>query len=301
MLLESAISYFQSIVMGALQGIAELFPISSLGHSILVPKWLGWNSLVDALGDEKHNAFLAYIVALHVATALALVAYYWRDWVQVALGAVDIVKTRKVESARSRLTALLVVATIPVGIIGLVADKKLRHLFDSPVAAALFLTANGVVLFMVERLTQAAARRDDSAREAMSHGGADAESFSKLGFGEATAIGATQALALLPGISRSGVTISAGLLRGLDHSKATHFAFLLATPVILGAGLLKIPELFNYPEIAGQVVVGSIVAFVAAFGAVAFLSRYMKTRTLYPFVIYCVAVGLISLIRFAGS
>ena len=303
-LLSFHLSYLQAIVMGALQGVAELFPISSLGHSILVPAWLGgsWNAMVTSQDSTSNSPFLAFVVALHVATAVALVLFYWRDWVQVVLGIVDMLRTRSVESARSRLAALLIVATIPVGILGLIADKKLRHLFGSPRDAAIFLTINGVILLIVEQLTRRSRRREGGAHAAaMSHGGSDAEDFASLGFGEATVIGTSQALALLPGISRSGVTISAGLLRGLDHARATHFAFLLATPVILGAGLLKIPELFK-PEnsgIHGQVIVGSIAAFVAALVAVAFLARYMKTRTLYPFVVYCLAAGIISLIHFS--
>ena len=302
-LLSFHLSYLQAIIMGALQGVAELFPISSLGHSILVPAWLGgsWSDMVKSQDSTANSPFLAFIVALHVATAVALVIYYWRDWVQVVLGVVDMVRTRSLDSARSRLAALLIIATIPVGILGLIADKKLRHLFGSPRDAAIFLTINGVLLFVVERLARRAQRRSGDAQAAMSHGGSDAEDFASLGFGEATAIGASQALALLPGISRSGAAISAGLLRGLDHAKATHFAFLLATPVILGAGLLKVPELFK-PEnsgIHGQVIVGSIAAFIAAFIAVAFLARYMKTRTLYPFVAYCLVAGVVSIVHFA--
>lgn len=298
------LSYLQAIVMGALQGVAELFPISSLGHSILLPAWLGgsWGDMVKSQDATSNSPFLAFIVALHVATAVALVIYYWRDWVQVVLGVVDMVRTRSVASARSRLAALLIIATIPVGILGIIADKKLRHLFGSPRDAAIFLTVNGLILLLVEQLTRRARRRSGGAHAAaMSHGGSDAEDFARLGFGEAMAIGASQALALLPGISRSGAAISAGLLRGLDHAKATHFAFLLATPVILGAGLLKVPELFKpqNSSIHGQVIVGSIAAFVAAFVAVAFLARYMKTRTLYPFMAYCLVAGVASIIRFA--
>lgn len=297
------LSYLQAIVMGALQGVAELFPISSLGHSILLPAWLGgsWGDMVKSQDSTSNSPFLAFIVALHVATAVALVIYYWRDWVQVLLGVVDMVRTRSVASARSRLAALLIIATIPVGILGIIADKKLRHLFGSPRDAAIFLTINGLILLLVEQLTRRARRRSGGAHAAMSHGGSDAEDFAHLGFGEATAIGASQALALLPGISRSGAAISAGLLRGLDHAKATHFAFLLATPVILGAGLIKVPELFkpDNSSIHGQVIVGSIAAFIAAFIAVAFLARYMKTRTLYPFMAYCLVAGVASIIRFA--
>ena len=298
------LSYLQAVVMGALQGVAELFPISSLGHSILVPAWLGgsWEDMVRSQESTANSPFLAFIVALHVATAVALVLYYWRDWIQVFLGVVDILRTRSLESARSRLAALLIIATIPVGIIGIIADKKFRHLFGSPRDAAIFLTINGLILLLAEQLTRRARRRaGETGAATMRHGGSDAEDFAHLGFGEATAIGASQALALLPGISRSGAAISAGLLRGLDHAKATHFAFLLATPVILGAGLLKVPELFkpDYSGIHGQVIVGSIAAFVAAFVAVAFLARYMRTRTLYPFMAYCLVAGVVSLIHFS--
>ncbi|HWU31326.1 MAG TPA: undecaprenyl-diphosphate phosphatase, partial [Marmoricola sp.] len=201
--------------------------------------------------------------------------------------------------ARSKLAMLLIIATIPVGLIGIVLDHKLREIFANPEAAAVFLTVNGFLLLGAELLTRRA-RRNQGSHAAMSHGGADAEDFADMHIGEATMIGATQALALFPGISRSGVTISAGLLRGLDHARSTHFAFLLATPVILGAGLYKMPTLLKHDHPAyGPVIVGALVAFLAALGAVAFLARYMKTKTLYPFVAYCLVAGVISIVRFA--
>lgn len=296
------LSYLQAAVMGALQGIAELFPISSLGHSILVPAWLGgsWKAMVGDQNASGTNQFLAFIVALHVATAVALVIYYWRDWREVLLGLVDIVRTRTMQSARSKLAVLLIIATIPVGLIGIVLDHKLREIFAKPEAAAIFLTVNGFILLGAELLTRRARKREGGSHVAMSHGGADAEDFSNMRIGEATMIGTTQALALFPGISRSGVTISAGLMRGLDHARATHFAFLLATPVILGAGLYKMPTLLEHGHPAyGPVIVGSGVAFGAALAAVAFFARYMKTKTLYPFVAYCLIAGAISIAHFA--
>lgn len=287
--------------MGLLQGVTELFPVSSLGHSLLVPAWIGgsWSALVTQQDSKGATPFLAFIVALHVATALALIVFQWRDWLQVLGGIGDLVRDRKITTSRARLAALLIAATIPIGIIGLVLDKPLRTVFSHPLAAAIFLTANGVVLFIVERLTQRARTQPQPAHSA-DEGHAETD-FSRTGFVEAIAIGTSQVLALLPGISRSGVTISAGLLRGWSHEKAVHFAFLLATPVILAAGVLKVPELFG-PEgkgIGGEVIVGFVVAFAAAYVSARFLTRFLRTRTLYPFVIYCLIAGIISIIRFA--
>ncbi|MBO1765429.1 undecaprenyl-diphosphate phosphatase [Allobranchiibius sp. GilTou38] len=295
------LSYLQAVVMGLLQGVTELFPVSSLGHSLLVPAWIGgsWSDLVTQQGSKSATPFLAFIVALHVATAFALIAFQWRDWLQVLGGVGDLARDRRMRTPRSRLLVLLVAATIPIGIIGLVLDKPLRHLFSHPLAAAIFLTLNGLVLLAVELLTRRA-RRTPVRAHAADAGGAELD-FSGTGFGEAIAIGTSQALALLPGISRSGVTISAGLLRGWSHERAVHFAFLLATPVILAAGVLKVPELFG-PEgdgIRGQVIVGFVVAFVAAYAAARWLTRFLRTRTLYPFVIYCLIAGIVSIIRFA--
>ncbi|RNI22778.1 undecaprenyl-diphosphate phosphatase [Flexivirga caeni] len=296
----SHLSYLQATVMGALQGVTELFPVSSLGHSLLVPAWIGgsWSALVTQQGAKGATPFLAFIVALHVATALALIAYQWRDWVQVLAGIGDLVKDRRIRTPRARLTALLIVATIPVGIIGLLLDKPLRHLFSHPLTAAIFLTVNGLVLLTVELLTRRARR---GAHAAAVEPGEAATDYQNVGFAEATLIGSSQALALLPGISRSGVTISAGLLRGWSHERALHFAFLLATPVILAAGVLKVPELFG-PEgkgIGGQVLVGFVVAFVAAYISARWLARFLRTRTLYPFVAYCLVAGVVSIVHFA--
>lgn len=297
----SHLTYLQASVMGLLQGVTELVPISSLGHSLLVPAWIGgsWADLVTQQGSKSATPFLAFIVALHVATAFALIAFQWRDWLQVLGGVGDVARDRRISTPRARLLALLVAATIPIGIIGLVLDKPLRHLFSHPIAAAIFLTANGLVLLTVELLTQRTGRKSRGSHSA-GEGGAELD-FSHTGFGEAIAIGTSQALALLPGISRSGVTISAGLLRGWSHERAVHFAFLLATPVILAAGVLKIPELFG-PEgkgIGGQVLVGFVIAFIAAYAAARWLTRFLRTRTLYPFVIYCLIAGVASIIRFA--
>ncbi|OPX15807.1 undecaprenyl-diphosphate phosphatase [Gordonia sp. i37] len=294
----SDLTYPQAIVMGLLQGVTELFPVSSLGHSILVPAWLGgdWEKLVTESDSAGHTPFLAFVVALHVATAVALVLFYWRDWVRIVGGFISSLRHRSIEGDDARLAWLIIVGTIPVGIVGLIAEKPLRVVFATPLAASIFLFLNGLVLLTAELLR----RRTAAGRHAAQPSGND-RAMTSLTMWEAVGIGAYQILALLPGISRSGVTISGGLLRRLVHEDAAKFAFLLATPVILAAGLLKIPELFG-PEghgIGGQVLVGSLCAFVAALAAVAFLARWFHTRTLYPFVVYCVLAGAISIVHFA--
>ncbi|NMO00470.1 undecaprenyl-diphosphate phosphatase [Gordonia sp. TBRC 11910] len=292
------LTYPQAVVMGLLQGVTELFPISSLGHSILLPAWLGgsWETLVTQSASKGHTPFLAFIVALHVATALALICFYWRDWIRVIVGFVDSIRRRRVDTADAKLAWLLIAGTIPVGIVGLVAEKPLRELFAKPLAAAIFLALNGLILIAAELIR----RRGDAGGRHRAEPDGDSE-ITNLTYAKGTVIGASQIAALFPGISRSGVTISAGILTGLDHERAAKFAFMLATPVILAAGVLKIPELFG-PDghgIGGQVAVGSVCAFVAAIAAVAFLARFFHTRTLYPFAAYCLVAGVISIVHFA--
>jgi undecaprenyl-diphosphatase len=321
-------TYLQAIVIGLLQGVTELFPVSSLGHGVLIPALLGgsWSRNLNMTVDN--SPYLAYLVAVHVATAVALVIFFRKDWARIIVGLFTAIRDRRVETPDQKLALLLVVATIPVGLAGLALDHTFRTTLGKPVPAALFLTLNGIVLFTVERLRT---RRGEPATAqpvpvrsvgrgqvyvasgytggeggVSAHGGdaaAAVESdrrLSRLGWLEATGIGAAQILALLPGISRSGSTMVAGLLRGLSHEDAARFAFLLATPVILAAGVLKLPELAGPSGhgVHGQVVVGSIVAGVAAYVSLRFLTRYFETRTLTPFAIYCVIAGLLSLAWF---
>ncbi|MFD9664779.1 undecaprenyl-diphosphate phosphatase [Rhodococcus sp. NPDC059968] len=301
----SALTYPQSIVLGALQGVTELFPISSLGHSVLLPAWLGgsWEALVTEGDSDSGTPFLAFIVALHVATAVALLIYYVRDWVAIIGAFVTTVRTRSITTSTERLAWLIVVATIPVGVLGLLLEHPLRTLFATPLAAAIFLTVNGVVLAAGEVLRRRAAAAVEPAAVG-AHTLPDRPSERPLGdlnYREAAGIGAIQSLALLAGISRSGVTMVGGLLRGLSHEDAAKFAFLLATPVILAAGVLKLPTLAG-PQgegMHGQILVGALVAGVAAYLSVKFLTRYFATRTLTPFAVYCLVVGVLSIIRFA--
>ncbi|MDP9222024.1 MAG: undecaprenyl-diphosphate phosphatase [Actinomycetota bacterium] len=312
------LSYLQAVVIGLLQGVTELFPISSLGHSVLVPAWLGgdWAHLVTeySTSTSSGSPYLAFIVALHVATAIALLIFYRRDWIAIIGAFFTTLRTRKVETSTQRLAWLIVIATIPVGITGLALEHAFRVLFAKPVAAAAFLTINGLILLVGERLRSRAEARTAAHAAVGAHSAEpDGEAAIKtsadgpsrkletLSYREAGIIGLFQTLALLAGISRSGITMVAGLLRGLDHEDAAKFSFLLATPVILAAGVLKIPALFGPAgdHIHGQVLVGAVVAGLAAYASVRFLTRYFTTRTLTPFAIYCLIAGIASLIKFA--
>lgn len=328
------LTYLQAIAVGALQGVTELFPVSSLGHSVLIPALIGgsWAQNLDM--SAKDSPYLTFLVAVHVATAVALVVFFWRDWVRIVGGLFTSIRYRRIQTPDERLAWLLIIATIPVGLAGLVLEHVFRTALGKPVPAALFLTLNGLVLLAVERLRarrdprpepasaqptplgpsgrgfvyQASGYAGGGVREAgvSAHGGdADAaiasdQRLARLGWVEATVIGAAQILALLPGISRSGSTMVAGLLRGLSHEDAARFAFLLATPVIAAAGVLKLPELAGPSGhgVVGQVLAGSLVAGIAAYLSLRFLTRYFETRTLTPFAIYCTIAGIVSLAWF---
>jgi undecaprenyl-diphosphatase len=341
----SGISYLQAVVIGALQGVSELFPVSSLGHSVLVPAWIGgsWHRLVTEESSAE-SPYLAFLVGLHVATAIALLVYFRAEWVRVIRGFFRSLSTRRIEGdADAKVAWLVIVATIPVGIVGLALEHALRVLFAKPLAAAIFLTLNGVLLLAGERLRRRASETADAAPDALAGEarvpaealvaesvGAGAHRSSEprvpledrhdvivdeqpyrsnergrpvtsLSWREAVVVGLAQSLALLAGISRSGVTMVAGLTRGLSHEDAARFAFLLATPVIFLAGVYKLPDLFgpNGNGVRGPIIVGSIVAGIAAYLSVRFLDRWFQTRNLKPFAIYCLVAGVASVLRFA--
>ena len=318
------ISYFQAVVIGLLQGVTELFPVSSLGHSVLVPAFIGgsWESLVtqSATSTSESSPYLAFIVALHVATALALIIFFRSDWVRIIRGflrtlAPTIAARRIVTTdADERLAWLLVVATIPVGITGLALEHTFRTLFAKPLAAAIFLTVNGLILLAGEVLRRRAPHDADdiepsqapqpatsSTSPAVDVNPAPARRLATLHYGEAAIIGFFQTFALLAGISRSGIAMVGGLARGLSHRDAARFSFLLATPVILAAGLLKLPSLAGPAgaHIYGQVFAGAAIAGLASYVSVKWLTRYFETRTLIPFAIYCLVAGAICIVRFA--
>lgn len=308
----SHLTYLEAIVVGAFQGVTELFPVSSLGHSVLIPALVGGQWAADLNVSAPESPYLAFIVGLHVATAVALLLFFGRDWVRIIGGFVTSIRYRRIKTPAERLAWLIIIATIPVGVSGLALEHLFRTTLGRPIPAASFLIANGLVLYLGERLRRRAQAQDTGDRDpdatvaaadpsgpgAAQDAGAAADlRLSRMTIGRGTLIGSAQVLALLPGISRSGVTMVAGLLRGLSHEDAARFSFLLATPVILAAGALKIPDLFGPlgAGIHGQVLAGSVASFVSAYLAVRYLTRYFRTRTLTPFAIYCVLAGVGSL------
>jgi undecaprenyl-diphosphatase len=324
------LTYLEAAVVGLIQGVSELFPVSSLGHNVLLPALIGGSWATDLNVARPESPYLAFIVGLHVATALALLVYFWRDWVRILSGFTGSIRHRQVRTRDQKLAWMIILATIPVGLVGLVAEHAFRVVFGKPIYAAVFLMVNGVILYCGEKfrprasvradavvtregeLTQAgprgAAPGHGAARQASGHQAerqeemvlavqAD-ERLSRLGYGKAVVIGSAQILALLAGISRSGVTMVAGMGRGLSREDAARFAFLLATPVILAAGVLKIPDLMGPlgNGIRGQILLGSVLSGLGAYASVRFLMKYFQTRTLYPFALYCFAFGLLSVV-----
>jgi undecaprenyl-diphosphatase len=278
----------QAYLTAFLQGITELFPVSSLGHAVLLPKVAGWHI------DQEAPSYLPFLVVLHLGTAAALLLYFWREWIDL-LRAVLGLPTRHRRAEELRLLALIVVATIPAVLIGFAFEKRLRTLFGAPEFAALFLVLNGFVLFTGERLrrrtvVRAAADDDDSAI------------VGALGWRGALLIGLWQCTAFLPGISRSGATMVGGLLAGLHHRAAARFSFLIATPVIAGAGVLEVPKLLHHGAagagFTGVALISGIIAGVTAYASIAFLMRYFgkhDVEALDPFAWYCWAIGAAAL------
>jgi undecaprenyl-diphosphatase len=281
------ISYFQSAMLGLLQGVSELFPVSSLGHTVILPKLVGWNI------HQNASYFLSFLVALHLATALVLLAFFWKDWVRILKGLGRSLRDREIGAdADATLGWLLVVGTIPAGILGLTLQDYLRKLFASPEYASIFLALNGLVLYGAELLRRRAPRTEDDD---------DTRIARTVGWWQAFTVGAAQAIALIPGFSRSGASIGGGLLVGLSHKDAARFAFLLATPIILAAAVLKLPQLAGSQGngVRGPALVGALCAAVTAYLAVRFLMRYFETRTLTPFAVYCACAGTAAAIYFA--
>ncbi|MGO9221269.1 MAG: undecaprenyl-diphosphate phosphatase [Streptosporangiaceae bacterium] len=333
------LTYLEAAVVGLVQGVSELFPVSSLGHNVLIPALVGGSWASDLSVAKANSPYLAFIVGMHVATAIALLIYFWRDWIRIIGGFFSSIRHREVQTRDQRMAWMIILATIPVGLVGVVADKPFREIFGKPIVAGVFLIVNGVILYCGERFrprssiradqeiaaqraealtpVPAGARRPSGpaapgmARQARHASGQQAarqeelvlaiqadERLSRMGYLQALIIGASQIFALLAGISRDGITMVTGMSRGLSREDAARFAFLLATPVILAAGVLELPKLTG-PEghgIHGQILVGSILSGIGAYVSVRFLMRYFQTRTLTPFAIYCFVFGLLSVI-----
>jgi undecaprenyl-diphosphatase len=281
------ISYPQAVLLGLLQGFSELFPISSLGHSVILPRLLGWDI------HQNDSYFVTFLVATHLATALVLLAFFRHDWARILRGLARSLRNREIgDDSDARLGWLLVVGTVPAGLLGLLLEHSLRSLFASGRSAAFFLIVNGLMLFAAERLrrrAQAAAAEEDYAPEV-----SDARIAGRLSWRTALAVGAAQAVALVPGFSRSGATMGGGLVVGLSNEDAARFAFLLATPIIGAAAVLKLPDLFGSSGngVRGPALVGALCSAATAYLAVRFLMRFFETNRLTPFAAYCVAAGV---------
>jgi undecaprenyl-diphosphatase len=279
--------------LAALQGLTELFPVSSLGHAVVVPPLLGINF------QETSPAFVPVLTLLHLGTAGALIVLYRRDWARIVAGFVRAAVHGRIDDPDQRMAIMLVVGTIPTGVIGFLLQNPLKSLFGDPRAASAFLIVNGGILFAAEMFR----RRDERRREAASsavleHEVGDPQYARIEGLSLRTAlfVGAFQAGALLPGISRSGITMAAGLVAGLRHEEAARFSFLLATPIILAAGLLEVPSLGTDAPTALVAVGAAIVSGVVAYASARFLLRYLRLGRLDPFAYYCAALGVAGLV-----
>jgi undecaprenyl-diphosphatase len=321
----SHMTYPEAAIIGIIQGVTELFPVSSLGHSVLIPALVGGSWARDLNAAAPQSPYLAFVVGLHVATAIGMLVYFWPDWLRLIAAFFGSLRARRAETADQKLAWIIICATIPVGLVGLVADHETRVLFARPVLAGVFLMINGGILYAGERFRpwrsqaadteleeqranddvqlvrttaahasgQRAVRQQEVAQAIQADG-----RLARMSYLQAAGIGTVQILALLAGISRDGVAMVAGMFRGLAREDAARFAFLLATPVILAAGLLELPKLTGPlgHGIHGQILVGSVLAGISAYVSVRYLVRYFQTRTLTPFAVYCLVFGLGSVI-----
>jgi undecaprenyl-diphosphatase len=283
------VSLAQALFMGLLQGASELFPVSSLGHAVLVPSLLHWSF------KQSDPSFVPFLVLLHLGTATALLVIYREQWVAIIRGFFTAAFRGQMRNDNERLAMLLLVGTIPAAVLGVFLETRIKSLFASPYEAAGFLVANGVLMLGFEALRRRAERRvaaQAQSRVDQEQHFAQAE---RISFRAAAIVGACQALAFLPGISRSGVTIGGGLIAGLRHEEAARFSFLLATPVILGAGVVEVPQLFSGGVAVGEYVAAAVLSGIAAYASARFLLRYFRSGRLDPYGWYCIAAGLISL------
>jgi undecaprenyl-diphosphatase len=282
---------FQAIVLGVLQGVTELFPISSLGHTVIYPNLFGWSNIVS-WQSQSESPWLAFVVMLHVGSAVGLLIYFWRTWIDIVVSFFRTLVKRRIETSTERLAWLIIIATIPVGILGLLVEHPVRVALAKPLAASIFLVINGLILLGAERYRKRAEVRALAEREGMKRDGG--RRLDTLDYKEAGIIGFFQSFALIAGLSRDGICMATGLVRGLDNEDAARFAFLLATPPILAAGLLKFGDLTGPlgAGIRGDAIIAAIAAAITAVFTVHFLLRYFKTRTLTPFGIYCIVFGV---------
>lgn len=282
-------STWQALFIGLLQGASELFPVSSLGHAVIIPALLHWRY------NQADPSFVPFLTLLHLGTAGALLFLYRQEWVRIVAGFVRAAVSGRIENEDQRLAMLLTIGTVPTAVVGVLLEARFKQLFASPRFAAAALIVNGAILLgaeLIRRRDERRAHLEDRDREGQEEAYAD---LSRLDWKAALAVGLAQSLALLPGISRSGVTIAAGLFAGLRHQEAARFTFLLATPIIAGAGILEVPQLFGTKAPLGTYLLAAVLAGLAAYASARFLIRYFRSGRLDPYAYYCIALGALSL------
>lgn len=290
------ITYIQALILGIFQGITELFPVSSLGHSVLIAYLFNWTNILNGTVSKASN-FLLFLVVIHVATALALLVYYRRTWWRLIKAWFMSIFKRRIDSREAKLAWLLIAATVPAGLIALAFQTKLQDQFAKPLSAMIFIIINGIMLLIGDQYIRKKHRKTEKTKlpreDSISH---------TLTFSQSITIGVAQVFSLIAGISRTGVTMVGGVFSGLNRDEAAEFSFLLATPIILAAGIYKLPSVISHKSAGmhGQMILGGICAAVAAYLAVSFLDKYFKRSSFRPFGIYCILIGILMLLVALG-
>ena len=275
------LTLLQALILGLLQGVSELFPVSSLGHSVLVPAVLHWKI------DQSSDSFLSFVILTHLATALALLLFFYRDWLRILRDMYASVRNRRIDTAHAKIGWLIALSSLPVCLLGLLLQSKLQQIFAAPRIVALALIINGVILALAEWLR----RGGDS--------GTNDRKLARMTWGQSFIIGCAQCIALIPGFSRTGATMTAGLGLGFSRDNAARYSFLLATPVIFAAAILKVPHIITHHGEWSAAIVGFVAAGLAAYLSVRFLTKYFETKTLKPFALYCIVAGIAAIFMLA--
>ena len=261
--MEANLTILQAVILGLAQGLGEFLPISSSAHLVLIPWFFGWE-----------DPGLTFDVALHLGTLVAVVIYFWKDWWRLIIKGFS-----DVRNAEGRLFWYLVIATVPGAIGGYLLEKKAETVFRSPVLIAVMLICMGILLYWADRRS--------TKKIEMNH----------VTFGMSLLIGISQVLAIIPGVSRSGITMTTGLLVGVTRAGAARFSFLLSTPIIFGAAMVKLPGVVsNSSGITANFLVGTAVSCIAGIASIGFLLRYVQTKNFSPFAWYRFLLGALVIV-----